>query len=75
MTCVICKHSQTKPGHATITLERGQTTLVFKNVPADICENCGEQYVDDATTAKLLKEAEQAAATGVEVEVRAYAAA
>jgi hypothetical protein len=44
-------------------------------VPAQVCENCGEQYVDADTTARLLGEAEKAAAAGVQVEVRAYAAA
>jgi YgiT-type zinc finger domain-containing protein len=75
MTCVICKNSQTEPGVATLTLERGALTLVFKGVPAQVCENCGEQYVDADTTARLLSEAEKAAAAGVQVEVRAYATA
>jgi YgiT-type zinc finger domain-containing protein len=75
MTCVICKNSQTQSGHVSVTLERGPLTLVFKDVPAEVCENCGEQYVDEATTARLLSEAEKSAATGVQVEVRSYAAA
>jgi len=58
----------------SVTLERGALTLVFKSVPAEVCENCGEQYVDSETTARLLAEAEKAAAAGVQVEVRAYAA-
>jgi YgiT-type zinc finger domain-containing protein len=75
MTCVICKNSQTRPGQVSVTLERGPLTLVFKDVPAEVCENCGEQYIDDATTARLLSEAEKAAAAGVQVEVRTFAAA
>jgi len=34
----------------------------------------GEEYVDDVTTARLLEVAEQAAQSGVEVEVRDYVA-
>ena len=75
MKCVICKHGETKPGKATVTLERGGSTLILKSVPAEVCKNCGEPYVDAAVTAKLLKDAEQAARDGVEVEVRTYAAA
>lgn len=75
MNCVICKHGQTRPEQVTVTLERGALTLVFKSVPADVCENCGEQYVSDKTTARLLAEAEKSAAAGVQVEVRSYAAA
>lgn len=73
MKCVICKHGQTHPQHVSVTLERGSLTLVFKAVPADVCDNCGEQYVSSQTTARLLADAQSAAAAGVQVEVRAYA--
>ena len=75
MKCVICKHGDTAPGLVTITLERGGTTIVIKGVPAEVCENCGEQYVDEQTTSRLLSQSEQAIAAGVQVEVRGYAAA
>ena len=75
MKCVICKQGATKPGSATVTLTREQLTLVVKGVPAEICENCGEEYVDEATTTRLLETAEDAARAGVEVDVREYVAA
>ena len=75
MRCLICRHGETAAGSTTVTLERGGTTLVFKAVPAAVCENCGEAYVDEATTAELLRQAEAAAAASVEVEVRSYVAA
>lgn len=43
MKCVICKNGETKPGEATITLERNKMNLVFKAVPANVCVNCGEE--------------------------------
>jgi hypothetical protein len=49
--------------------------VVFKNVPADICSNCGEKYYDESVTAQLLETAEQAAQSGVHVVVREYIAA
>lgn len=75
MKCVICKNGDTQPGKATVTLERGGTTLVIKAVPARVCANCGEEYVDESVTAHLLKTAEEAARAGVQVDVREYAAA
>jgi YgiT-type zinc finger domain-containing protein len=75
MKCIICKNGETKPGNATVTLEREGTTLVIKGVPADVCANCGEEYVDERITARLLKTAEEAVRSGVEVEVREYIAA
>ena len=75
MKCVICKLGETRPGRATVTLERAGTTLVIKNVPADICANCGEEYVNAETTELLLRTAEEAVRSGVQVSVRDYVAA
>ena len=55
---------ETQAGRTTIVLERGQTTLVYKNVPAEVCDNCGEEYLS----------AEQAAERGVDLEMLRYAA-
>ncbi|MEK7313419.1 MAG: type II toxin-antitoxin system MqsA family antitoxin [Deltaproteobacteria bacterium] len=75
MKCVICKHGETRPGKATVTLERNGATLVIKDVPAEVCTNCAEEYVNEDTTARLLKSAEEAVKTGVKVDVREYVAA
>jgi len=48
-------------------------TLVIRNVPAEVCENCGEAYVDEATARELLHGAEAAARAGVMVDIREYA--
>jgi hypothetical protein len=56
-------------------LERNGMTLVVKSVPARVCENCGEEYVDEDVTARLLREAEDAARSGVQVDIREYVAA
>ena len=75
MKCVICKQGETQPGMTTVTLERNGLTLVVKNVPARVCANCGEEYVDQEVATQLLSTAEQAARAGVLVDIRAYAAA
>ena len=75
MNCVICKQGNTVNGTTTIILERDETTLVFKHVPAKVCENCGEAYLDDETTQQLMNAAEAAVKAGVQVEIRAYSAA
>ncbi len=74
MNCITCKHGETQPGTTTMTLERDATTVVFKNVPAEVCQTCGEAYVDAATTRQLLHIVEEAARAGVQVDVRSYAA-
>lgn len=75
MKCVICKRGETTLGKATVTLDRNGATIVVKNVPAQICQNCGEEYVDEKTTARLLKEAEKASQEGTLVDIREYMAA
>jgi YgiT-type zinc finger domain-containing protein len=75
MKCVICKQGETKEGTATVTLEIGKTTLVVKQVPAKVCQNCGEEYVDEKVTSQLLKQAKDAASGGVHVDVREFVAA
>lgn len=75
MRCVVCKQAETQPGWATVTLERDNLTLVYKNVPARVCPNCGEEYVDQVVTAQLLKSAEENARVGVHVDIREYVAA
>ena len=72
MKCPICKHGDTIPGTASVTLERGGMTLVFKNVPGRICDNCGEAFHDEEVTRALLAQAEVAAAAGVQFDVRGY---
>lgn len=72
MKCVICKNGETIDGFATVTLERGSLTLVVKHVPARVCQNCGEEYVDEAVASELFVTAEAAARSGAEVDVRHY---
>ena len=75
MKCVICKHGKTKEGKISVTLERNGMTLVFKDVPAQVCSNCGEEYVDEEITSKLLETAEESLSSGVMVDIRQYKAA
>ena len=75
MKCVICKNGETKNGQTLATFGRGKTTVVFQDVPAEVCQNCGEAFLSEQTTSQLLKLAESAARSGVQVEVREYLAA
>lgn len=74
MKCVICKSGETKPGLVTVTLQKENTTVIFKEVPAEVCQNCGEYYLSEEITEKLLKRAEEAVRKGTEVEILKFAA-
>ena len=75
MKCVICRHGELRPGTATVTLVRNASTVVVRSVPAEVCQNCGEQYVDQVIATGLLRVAEEASRSGVLVDVREYVAA
>ena len=74
MKCVICKQGQTQPGLTTVTVERDKTTVIVKEVPADICENCGEYFLNEDVLGNIEKLINQAVQQGVEFEVLRYAA-
>ena len=75
MRCVICKYGETRSGTTTVTLGREQLTMVVKGVPAQVCENCGEEYVDAKAADRLLQAADEAARSGIQVDVRQFIAA
>ena len=75
MICPICKSGQTQSGFASVMLERAGTTLLVKQVPAQVCKNCGEEFIDESASRNLLASAEDAVKNGVQVELRRYAVA
>lgn len=74
MRCLFCKHGETHPGYATVVLQRGETVVIFKEAPAEICDNCGEYYLSESVTGELLERAEKAIENGAEVEILRFAA-
>lgn len=61
MDCATCKNGQTRPGLARVTLERNERIITIKNVPAEICEDCGEYHLTSEISAGFLRRAEAAA--------------
>jgi hypothetical protein len=57
-----------------VTLRRGETTVLIKGVPAEVCDNCDEYYLSDSVTGQVLELAEDAVKKGAEVEILRFAA-
>jgi len=74
MKCSICRSGDTSPGKATVTLQRGGTVVIIKEVPADVCGDCGEYYLSSGIAAGVYAQADAAAARKTEVEIIKYAA-
>ncbi len=75
MKCVVCNQGETKPGKTTVTFHRDGQTVVINEVPALVCENCGEAYVAEGITAELLDIAAEARKAQAIVLVRDFASA
>lgn len=69
MECSICKNGVTKPGKVTVTLERENTIVLLKDVPAEVCQNWGHYYLDSATTKLVMDKSQEAYEKGAELEV------
>jgi YgiT-type zinc finger domain-containing protein len=74
MNCVICKTGKTSPGTVTVTLQRDDAVVVIKGVPAQVCDDCGEYYLDEAVARRVYTQADGAVARHAEVEILRYAA-
>ncbi|MDZ7690984.1 MAG: type II toxin-antitoxin system MqsA family antitoxin [Balneolaceae bacterium] len=74
MECTICKSGKMKDGEVTVTLQRGNSIIVIKKVPASVCQNCGEYTLSESVTRKIMQSAEHAVANNAEIEVLQYAA-
>ncbi len=75
MTCVVCRIGQTRPGRTDRDPGACRHDPSLQGVPAEVCCNCGEAYVDQETTRSLLQDAEEAASSGVQVDIREFAGA
>lgn len=72
MNCLLCRQAEIANGFTSVTLERGEIQLVVNNVPARICSNCGEAYVDANVAVHLLWEADLSSMAGTQSETRDY---
>lgn len=69
MNCVLCKQGTLQPGHVTVTLERGGSIVLIKDVPAQVCDTCGNYVLSAETTRLVLERGNEAVRNGAELEV------
>jgi hypothetical protein len=48
--------------------------VVVRDVPAEVCENCGEYYLDGPVAERVYRQGEAAVERRAEVEILRYAA-
>jgi YgiT-type zinc finger domain-containing protein len=75
MNCIVCKIGSTQPGKATVTIDKGQTVVVIRDTPAQVCTTCGEEYIDAGTMRDLEKLVADAQKAGLNIAVQHFKAA
>ena len=71
MKCPICRGSM-KRGRTNLPVEIGEGLLFIKNVPADICSQCGEAFIPDKVANLLEKMINKARASHIDMGVISY---
>jgi len=71
-SCRQCPEGTYENGTVTETLERGDTIVVVKEVPALVCDTCGNSLLAEEEMDRLQKILERADAEGVELQNRRY---
>ncbi len=69
MKCTICKNGKCKKGITSIMFDKSGTIVIFKNVAAMICDNCGAKFINDEISSLLLKQVREARKNGSELEI------
>lgn len=72
MKCPICKLGEMQEGFTQVVLTRGNATVIFRNVPAKICDDCGEYYLDEQTAQDVYNRADNCFTSGQEVAIMEY---
>lgn len=75
MKCTICKNGETEMKTTSISVNRGDSFFIYKNVPAEVCTNCGEQFFDESVATNILNSASESAKKGTILDIKEYRAA
>ncbi len=66
--CPLCS-GKVSPGTTTFTVDLKTGVIVVRNVPAWVCTQCGEDWIEDPITVKLEIIAERARTQNTQLEM------
>lgn len=71
--CPSCQRGTLERSTTTATFDAEGTTVVIRNIPADVCDSCGDGNFDPLTTERLVELAAAAATwSGSPVQICDY---
>jgi YgiT-type zinc finger domain-containing protein len=73
MICLVCRKAQLSEGLVSINFERDEFKALIKLVPALVCPACGEAFLDEQVTTRVLSQAEEISHEGLTDIVQDYA--
>ena len=73
--CTTCKNGTMHKDATTVTFDKDNVVIVFRNVPAEVCDMCGDYIIEGSIAAKLLKTAKEERAKGHEISILNYSKA
>jgi YgiT-type zinc finger domain-containing protein len=71
-TCPVCRDAELVEGLTSIFFERDEIRITIQQVPAHVCPACGEAYLSEDVTSRLLIIADQISKEGIREEVRVF---
>jgi YgiT-type zinc finger domain-containing protein len=69
--CPLCGGCK-QPGKTTYSVDLGSGVILVRNVPATVCAQCGEAWIEHHTAQKLEQITQEAREKGLQVEVVAF---
>lgn len=72
MICLMCRNAEIQDGLASIQFERDEFTATIQLVPALICPSCGEAYLDELITTRVLNQAAELSHEGMNHMIQDY---
>jgi len=72
MTCFYCK-GQIENKHASFMAEIGGRIVIIKNVPSQVCRQCGEVSYSRAVALQLEEMVKRSAQAAAELSIASYA--
>ena len=70
--CTTCKNGVMRKGFTTVTFDKDNIVIVFRQVPAMVCDICGDYTIESSIAKTLLKTAKEERAKGHEISILNY---
>lgn len=72
MNCTTCKIGSMIKGTTTVTFDKDSAVIVFRHVPANVCNVCGDYTIDGDIAKELMKAANEERSKGHELTIVNY---